>query len=603
MKYVSNSRSLILLMLLSSLLIGCPNGGNPFKKSSLPGGTISPAVQAQFNKNIEKANEELGRYSEHNDRSAFNDKLYTPELLSNLDNKKKSDEILADTEKGFGFKCEDDSESDSSDVIRFKQALNDLHNRSKLAGVLLNLNAYREIQQHEEALKEIPVDLARNAFLKAYKDKTKKVVLPKGSKKHLEKIKSKYEKLQALKKAVDALKSKDSRKVKVRKKLALDALKNYEKEDINKNIEKLVEMNLPKKHQESIAKQSMSEVKAYIESIESLENNENSTLARGAQEQRDLDIEERLLEEVRKQEANFNSLVGDLMKYSGNGEVAQSADEFFNPENGDLLEQSIEVTGWEFSPEMKYNLIKHSIDAEPKVDEQAVFAHLQEFSKDHENKYRDALNLFKDYKALEEFKKDNFYKKTFGDRISDLDKEFQVGEESSSEISAFRNYLKIMCKGDSKLVGKNCTLGEIINRTHKDPETQEKILEQTAFLLDIDRNVDEEGNLIPVTMEEVQAQLLSFDRARARLMNKFPKCLAKVDDEALKSVISSNAKDYVNCEVLKEAISPAGYGSLCGFDTGRSIASDRNTDEKGELPEGYKWGRNGELIPATETKN
>ena len=463
--------------------MSCPGSGK-FDLGS-KGGTLKSNEQQNFSDRLDNALIELDAKNSRPDfkgASPFNSNMSTNAILKLVEegNKEKADQFMSSDKIGFGYKC-----SESEGVENYKLALRDFNYHAQMTGMLLNLQAFLDIQKHEEGIKAIPIAVAREAFLNSYDTPEVDIVLPTGTKKSLDAIKKKHMKLMELKEALGRIRNARGDVIKDRKEEAQDLLKEYRSLKVDKELNQLV-------YQAKLDRSFLdSPIKGGLESVENFLKfdtaNESGIYGREVISQRniDLDAEINQLESVTHKQ--YEALLTEVYNRSGNikgiPEKNSFVSDFFSKSREDLKNRSIEVTGWNFDMDMKFDLMANVIKAKPGVNSDSVYRHIQKtLMKEEgadENNAKAATSLIKNYQQLEYLKGNKFFKDIFGNRLKELESNINLDEKSIGEVSSFRTFMKEMCRGEK------CKLSEIFNSTYREKSKFKKLVSAIASMMGI----------------------------------------------------------------------------------------------------------------------
>lgn len=538
------------------------------------GGTLKDDKQKQFNDRLDNALIELDAKNSQADfqgASPFNSSMSTNAVLQVIEGGEadKAAAFMDSAEIGFGYQCSEDD-----GVKNYKLALKDFNYHAQMTGMLLNLQAFLDIQKHEEGFKAIPVAVAREAFLKSYNKPEVDIILPNDTKASLGAIKEKHMKLMELKEALGRIRNARGDVIEDRKEAAEDLLKEYRSLKVEDELKQLVEeAKLDKSFLESPITGGLDSVENFLKF-----DTANDAGIQGrqviAQRNIDVDLEIKQLEDVTHKQ--YEALLKEV--YNSSGNIKGSADaneyvaEFFSKSREDLMNRSIEATGWSFDMDMKFDLMANVIEARPEIDQQAVYGHMQSLlststdpnakkAKDAKDA-KDATALIRNYQQLEYLKGDKFFKEIFGDRVAELESTINLDEESVGEASSFRMFIAEMCGG------RQCELSDIFNSAYREKGNFGRLVAGMGGMMGIS----------PLDGPTLKKRLDAIHSAKELLKTKFAECNTKVTDENLKAAIKVKQEDYIKCELLQGVISTSGLGGICGEDSAAYAAQKRIDD-------------------------
>lgn len=566
-------KNFALMALIPLLLTSCPGMMPDLGLNGGLDGRLEGENRAELLRRLGNAQVEVNAKSQNKETlaaSPFNSLMQSNGLFRAMEAEKTdiAEAFLADPDRGFGFKCHEES-----GVEKYKMALKDFSYNANLIGMLLNGDAFKEIQQHEKGLKEIPIAVARESFLKGYANPSANIVLPKGTKKSLDGIKKKYDKLKELKKSLIELQTNRSASIKERYSKAMKQLDEYDNIKVHDELKQLVtEAKLDEKYINSNVQSPLTSVR------EMLQNGLTGADGAGAISdvtKRNQEIDAKL--ELLNKDINgyYEDLLSTVYQESANvvgGSTDQFVQEFFDKSRKELMENSIEATGWSFDMGMKFDLMKNVIKAKPDIDEQAVFAHMQRMLKtdkaaSEKSKAEKATAFFKNYEQLQYYKGNKFFNNVFGKQIDSLEDSFDLDEDSVGEVSSFRHFMSILCKDK----WSSCSVADIFGDTYRDADSFAALSQSLAKLVSVN----------PFTREMLIKRLNAIQASRSLLESKFASCHSQVTDEKLKAAIKVRQEDYIQCSLLEGVISTSGLGTICGEDSASYQAQKRIDDASG----------------------
>jgi hypothetical protein len=564
----------LMSLLLSLLLTSCPGMDMGSFNFGSQGGTLDEAEQKAFNGRLDNAlNELAAKNASPQDAvlSPFNGHMATNHVLKNLDmgNPANAETTLANADSGFGFQCQPDAENRDDNIGKYKQALKDFNHHAQMTGMLLNLQAFLDIQKHEQGFKEIPVGVARKAFLDAYPEPGKDIILPNDTKKSLDAIKEKHMKLMELKQALSRIRNARNDVIEKRRDEAKDLLDEYRSLKVDDELEQLVEEGgLHKDYLNSEIKGDLASVEKFLDfQVANDAGADGRTIV--ANRNADVLAEIAALEDYTHKQ--YDALMTEVYNQSGNIKLDDSGKnvyvkEFFDKSREELMEKSIEATGWSFDMEMKFDLMANVIEAKPEIDQQAVYANMQTLLKQAPHaggNAQKATTFIRDYEKLQYLKGDKFFGEIFGTRLEELEQHIKLDEESVGEISSFRKFYKEMCGS------ADCELSDVFNKAYRQKEGFGNLVKALASMMQIS----------PLDGPSLEKRLKSIHAGKELLKTKFSECNNAVTDENLKVAIKVKQEDYVRCNLLKDVISTQGLKDICGEDSS-AYTQQRDADAR-----------------------
>lgn len=546
-----------LWVFLSVAMTACPGGGNFGSFMSGNDGRLPVEDRAEVRRNVDRSLAEVrvrASDPELAKSSSFNSLMNSNLLFHNLEqgDAESAAAVLTDRDQGFNFKC---SERET-DVQRYEKALLDFQQNAKLIGMILNMKGYAEIRKHEAGLKEIPVAVARNAFLNAYDDPSKDIILPPNSKEALGEVKKKYEKLQALKDQLANL-TFDDLGVEDRREAALSALDEYEAIDVADDLDNLVSNGLEDSFRSSPVKNPLTEVRRLLTFRNQLDSGiAGVTVVRERVQQLRAEVA-RMETEVHGQ---YDNLIRTVYDRAGNTPgLDDKVRDFFSEDKENLMNRAIEATGWKFDVDQKYDLMVNSLDAKPEIDKQAIFSQMQTLSSvdgEKDKAYSKAVGFFENYSALERFKGNKFFSEIFGSQFAEIEDQLEFDEEAVGEVSSYRRFKSLLCNGKPS----SCDVAEVLSGSYRDDDLYGRVFSALGDLAGADEN----------SFENLEARLKAIEQARGMLVNQFQDCANAVANRELLDTIKTARKDYIKCDLLQGVLSTSGHSEICGAPAGAS---------------------------------
>ncbi len=364
------------------------------------------------------------------------------------------------------FNCDSSNKTQAANnQKKYNQIRHDINNNKRLMYMLMRVAAIEEIKQHKKALEDIPVEVARKAYVDAARKDNNALILPPGTKSALKKVKEKYQKLEYIKDQLNGLVGTDKKgddgrqildgtilhynhdKFGSMQKRAMLAIEEYQKIDIDGDMKGLEKNGFKlEDRQKDILKYGgdLDNTKAFITNLKQFDPTKDESRAEILKQMHQIQDKISAIED--KQQGEMQAIMTQMICGQDNrlpqvnkvhpkpdqscrNEQATS-DDFVNFLRGEeaeaeggkapLLERVEEVTGFSFNPQQSFDFVKGTMvdfDSTAVDDEDNKNAHSR-FGK-YQHMYQGMQDLYKDSEKKDLFNKFNKQQKDalafFGD--------------------------------------------------------------------------------------------------------------------------------------------------------------------------------------------
>ncbi|MBL6991201.1 MAG: hypothetical protein ISR65_15560 [Bacteriovoracaceae bacterium] len=376
----------------------------------------------------------------------------------------------------FGFKnCSSPYGSDENKEhfkTKFKALMEDLKNMARLNTMLLKAHMAEELKIHQNALEEIPVGVAKKLFIdthnaRHFRDKidSTHIILPPGADVALRKTKAKYKKLQKLISELQTLQRAQGQDRsdnadlgrEFLKKRIHRALTEYNEIKLDKDIKQLKKQGfqfskVDGREVEDVLKDPLKSVDSLVMTPKWLVSEEVTGKKVSAAK-----LQNQITSLQKTLNTQYQSFEDEIFKQSGHAGVGKG---FFSSSSNVLLQKVRIKTGWPFSPEQKFNLVKGIIDAKPMSEKQSVYRELFDRLKRSNipggGKASQAARFFDNQQRLKTLTGHEYLQKQFLDKMDDLEKGIK------DKDSTFTRWKKELCSGVERTISLgSCDISDI----------------------------------------------------------------------------------------------------------------------------------------------
>jgi hypothetical protein len=499
-----------------------------------------------------------------------------------IDSKKYPDSCNLDLQKyGFQFDC-----SKPKEHTRFERGLRELDNMALLAESVSFMAAHQEMLKHEQALKAIPMSIAKKTYLdtlnkkdreqdkknfddaeaikddlakkegKSYhkgiyvvdrdKDKTK-VLLPKDVKAVLIQTRQKFDKLQELKDAMREL-IEPNYPTKItfeqRKENAKKLVKEYNsmRLDVKKLKDKGYEV--VDYHEENFNK-GLIETKSFLDNLKDANNRnskDNVAVTNYQVNQNNMNIEENI-KAMQLAQDYLKEFTVDVLNKAGNG-LTRGSDPIINK---DLLDNAEEMTDWDFKLGDHVDLVQKIVADKSDVNQEQLYKNMKAaiLAEGSPEKIK-AIEYYNTYQKLLNYKDKDFFPKAILSPIDELENKMSLKESEIGNYTFFADFKKALCGGP------DCKLSEIYAAMASTGQGNE-LLDTLFGQLGLSVNADPEKNL--ERLKEAR-QFISLFKAKLIADTQNAQCLNSVAVSVKKSIdslirLNSSTDSIQNCSKMR----------------------------------------------------